>query len=236
MGIDVALKHVTFNATHERRVSTDVRRNPASWKHRDLEITSIFKRIQSHDGTDGNPLIYALKARKGYTTDFATIRALRSNGEQILSAALVGKAYDIIVPIPSSSAIPSILARRVERLIPGAHILPCLKKSTYGEVLAALPNINTVRKRERRDFGAMLKALQAKSPGLKMEIKDIDKRLREYISPISALPNAKSCAGATVLLVDDLVGSGTSLMAAARALRGHGATSLAALTLLSRLG
>lgn len=79
MGIDVdAHKVVTFSALHQHRVVTDPTRPIPKVRYGRLKIVSVFRRqITSHDGDDGNPLIYALKGKFGYTMpyrDFCTDR------------------------------------------------------------------------------------------------------------------------------------------------------------------
>jgi hypothetical protein len=236
MGIDVDVHdRVTVNPAHERRVVTAVNRNPDQWRCTDLDITSIFKRVRSSDDNDGNPLIYALKSLRGYSTDRASIKILHSNGNAILDAYLDGRQFDVIVPVPSSSRLSSILAVRVARKSSPAIILPCFRKSRAAEVLKAMPPIASVPQRDRAIYGALLNSLQRGSAGTNFQMKLVNTRLRSYVTPVVALVEAQRCAGARVLLVDDLCGSGMSLSVAAAELRKVGAVDVEALTLLGRV-
>jgi hypothetical protein len=105
MGIDVdAHKVVTFSALYQHRVVTDPTRPIPKVRYGRLVIVSVFGRqITSHDGDDGNPLIYALKGKFGYTMPYRDFRHLYPAATEILPNALADVNFDIVVPLPSSS-------------------------------------------------------------------------------------------------------------------------------------
>jgi hypothetical protein len=236
MGIDVNGKQVSYAAGHNRRVYTDVGRNPTSETLFDLEISSIFQRRRARrDNDDGNPLIYALKRRKGYQIDHSSVRSLTKNFGQILVKTLAGKAYDFIVPIPSSSKISRILAKRAAKLLPSAVILDCLRKATVGQVLQVLPSPDAIAHRDRTDFTSLLNTLQRARFGDEMEMKVVPSHLRPYVVPIVATRTVVVCTGKKVLLVDDLCSTGASLKAAADLVRAKKPQVVRALCLLSSI-
>lgn len=237
MGIDVdAAKVVTYNPTHEHRVATDPARPFPTARYGSLEVVSIFRRRRAkHDDDDGNPLIYALKDKFGYTIALADVRQLLMAGQQILPAALATLAFDIVVPVPSSSPVASIVARRASRAGGPYPIVECLDKATVAQVLAQAPAPDQVKSRDRGFYTSQLARMQ-ETPGNEfIEMKSVPLRVRRYFTPIAANALAPACAGLHVLVVDDIVGSGTSLVAAQSALLAAGAAGISAMTLLSRL-
>ena len=237
MGIDVnAAKVVTFNPGHERRVVTDPNRPVPSTAFGDLHVVSVFRRRRvKHDEDDGNPLIYALKRKFGYTIAASDLRQIVRAGHQILPAALDGTSFDLVVPLPSSSPVASILARRASRMAGGCDVVSCLDKATVAQVLASAPHPDAIQQRDRRIFTSHLATLQRLPGDSVIEMKTVPLRVRHHFTPIVANALVDACAGRHILLVDDIVGSGSSLVAAAAALGVAGAGPTTALTLLSRL-
>jgi len=237
MGIDVnAAKVVTFNPAHEHRVVTDPTRPVPHARIEQLDVVSIFRRRKVRtDNADGNSLIYALKGKLGYTMPGSDGRQILRAARTILPIALRGLVIDAVVPLPSSSPLAQLLAARAARLASVGPPLVCLDKATVGQVLASAPPTHMVERRLRGDYTSELARLQRQSPGAAIEMKTVKVSLRPYFTPIVTNVLAGQCQGRHVLLVDDIVGSGSSLMAAAAGLRAAGATSICALTLLGQL-
>lgn len=237
MGIDIGdAKVVTFNPNHERRVVTDVDRDPPRQLIGATEVASVFARkITATDDLDGNPLIYALKGKFGYTMPYGSFREIYRRSVQILPKALEGIDYDMVVPLPSSSAVAAIFARRASRCVGGCPIVSCLDKATFGQVLAAAPPVHMIEKRYRGAYGKQLRALQKASPAAIFEMKKVLSPLRGYFRPVIAAAGASAVAGRRVLLVDDILGSGTSIMSAADALKAFKPLGVAGLTFMGQL-
>lgn len=237
MGIDVSgARVVTFNPNHERRVDTNVARKPPRQTLGALEVVSVFARkTVATDDLDGNPLIYALKGKFGYTMPYGSFREIYRRGVEILPHALDGIDYDLIVPLPSSSAVTAIFAERAARSGGGCSVVYCLEKATFQQVLSTAPPIDMVERRYRRAYGRQLRELEKSSPGATFEMKKVASPMRGYFLPIVTGEGAAAVAGRRVLLVDDILGSGTSIMAAARALNAFKPLSIAGLTLMSKL-
>lgn len=238
MGIDVgADRRVTFNPNHEQRVATDPGRPIPQFKAGAMPVVSVFRRQKSgQDNHDGNPLIFALKHRRGYSIERSDFREILSRGRRIVPAALaLLPAYDLVVPLPSSSPITRLLGRHVARQPPASAILECLEKATVGGVLAMAPAPAQVAPKLRRDYTSLLNTWQSLAPNSLVEMKEVRQSLRPLVSPILATAAAAACAGRRVLLIDDIYGTGSSLLSARNALAPFGPAEVSALTLLSRL-
>lgn len=237
MGIDVSdAKVVTFNPGHERRVVTDVARKPPRRQFSSIEVASVFARKSvRHDNDDGNPLIYALKGMSGYTMPYGSFREIYRCGAEILPKALDGIDFDMIVPLPSSSAVAAIFAERASRCGGKCPIIRCLNKATFGQVLEFAPPMGMVEKRLRQQYGKQLRALQKADPNATFQMKKVKLPLRPYFMPVVANADAPLIAGHRILLVDDILGSGTSITAATHALKDSGAIGMSGLTLMGQL-
>lgn len=237
MGIDVdAAKVVTLNPAHEQRVVTDPARALSAITLKGMDVVSLFARRRvGHDEDDGNPLIYALKGRKGYTIPSADLRKFLAIAQQLLPRAIADREFDLVVPLPSSAAVANKLGLRAARSRGVLPILPCLHKATIADVLAAAPALDAVKARDRGWYTTQLARLQQVAPDETIEMKTVPLRVRPYFTPIAGNALAGGCAGRHILLVDDIVGSGASLLAARDALLAAGAAGVRALTLMSRL-
>ncbi len=93
-----------------------------------------------------------------------------------------------------------------------------------------------VEARWRRDYKAQLNQLQKANPDHIFEMKHVKLPIRPYFTPLVANEVAAAeLAGANILFVDDILGSGASLRAAARALQPYGLAAMMGLTLMSPL-
>lgn len=238
MGIDVsAAGVVTFNDAHEQRIVTDPLRPMATHHLGPVPVVSIFKRRRvKHDTGDGNPLIFALKGKKGFTIPRRDFVEIYSRAATRLPAALDEVPdFDVVIPLPSSSNVAAILARRVVRLRPGAALLECLEKASVAHVLAMSPAPASLPARVRKPYKRVLSTLQGLPRNSAVEMKRVPLQVRPYINPIIAGPTVARCGGLRVLLVDDIFGSGASLEGAISAMMPSAPASLCGLTFLSRL-
>lgn len=237
MGIDVsATRVVTYNPDHQQRVVTDISRMPPVTDLNGLKVVSIFQRsIVAQDDLDGNPLIYALKGKFGYSMPYASFREILGCAAAILPGALADFDYDMVVPLPSSSKVAAIFAKRAARARGNCPILHCFDKATFGQALASARPIAQVQKRHRRDYKAQLGQLQKASTLATFEMKRVKLSLRPYFTPLVGNGLAAHAAGARILFVDDILGSGSSLIAANAALQPYGPASMAAITIMSPL-
>ena len=97
MGITVDdNKVVTFTSETEQLVNTSLDANPNHHKLNDLIVHSVFKRLYSRQGGDGNPLIYALKGQKGFSISLKECGKFNPNISKILHNLMHEKDYEVI--------------------------------------------------------------------------------------------------------------------------------------------
>lgn len=237
MGIDVdENKVVTFNPTHERRVVTDVSR-PYPIEHLGgLEVRSVFRRRKTAgDARDGNPLVYALKRTQGYTIPRSSVAELARRGLSILGRALADFEADVLAPMPSTSNVVDIVTRRCSRLSPNSEISALFDKATVGQVLRYMPASTEVEHRYRRDYQSYLNKLQRTSPRALIELKAAPMCARAFVRPVVVKREAPYLSGKSILLIDDVLASGTTLTCAAEQLEVWGPSSIKALSLFGKL-
>lgn len=130
MGIDVsATKVVTYNPMHQQRVVTEVSRSPLVTQLDGLQVVSIFQRRPvRRDNSDDNLLIYAFQGKFGYTMPNASFREILECAKAILPGALSGLQYDVVAPLPSSSKVAAIFAKRAARAQVHCLIIQCFEK------------------------------------------------------------------------------------------------------------
>ncbi|WAJ37296.1 phosphoribosyltransferase [Pseudomonas sp. GOM7] len=248
MGIDVsATKEVQFNGTHQKLVDTSVTNNPR--RHvlnldaaAQLSVQSIFRRRNSsdkQDKRDGNPLIYALKRTNGYTITLDEMMRFRPSFQGILERAMNQANYDAIVPMPSSHPIALMLAKRAARYQLGLEVWTgFLAKRTTTEAAQDLSAMLAARQFPK-ELVAEVRALiatWAATPNAPLALKHVGAKLRPYIKPLK-LAGPPPRKNLSILLVDDLLATGTTLKTAADILIASGcAASVDGLCLLSPKG
>ena len=237
MGIDVSpAKVVTFNPQHQQRVITDPVRKPPVQSFGKLEVVSIFARRRvRHDSHDGNPLIYALKGKFGYTMPYRSFRDIYDCVSLILPQSLEGIEFDVIVSLPSSSKVAAIFAKRASRCGGRCPIVSCLDKATFGEVLKSAPPPEDVERRFRAAYKSQHHVLQKENPAHIFQMKHVKLPFRPYFTPVIANHHGNEIKGHRVLLVDDILGSGTSIAQAAVAISPYQPLSVVGLTLMGQL-
>ena len=118
-GIDVDTEkmEVGFNPNHQEYVNTN---DP--WYPKPIyntidgkKIISIFERKTTEDGSDGNPLIYALKGNKWHFRNphFDIMALLR---RFVAVTKELKESYDLIITTPSSNSLNTEILYKVERV------------------------------------------------------------------------------------------------------------------------
>ncbi|WP_180066147.1 hypothetical protein [Acinetobacter sp. YH16037] len=117
MGIHVNdNKVVTFTSETEQLVNTSLDANPNHHKLNDLIVHSVFKRLYSRQGGDGNPLIYALKGQKGFSISLKECGKFNPNISKILHSLMHEKDYEVILTMPSSHKVVERFAKKINRI------------------------------------------------------------------------------------------------------------------------
>lgn len=234
MGIDVVNKRVFHSTSHQQRVDTSVSGNPQSKIiSGSLTVQSIFRRMVHREG-DGNPLIYALKKKDGFSISNREFCKFLPEFRQILAKAMHGKSDVIFVPMPSSHKIAYTLASQAAKYAVNCSVEPSLfEKKTAGEVHQELKA--TVFPNKLRKDGVRLLSSLAASPNAIFSMKNVkNPELRHYISPLK-LATVYPVQCREIILVDDLLSSGATLTCAHDQLQASGWGAISALCLLGAL-
>ncbi len=230
MGIEVsATKFVTINDQHQHGVNTLVASNPTRGRLAGIRTLHVFKR--NHMGhrhrDDGNPLIHALKGTRGYQIQPYWRGQFDTRATQILTSCLGEiQEHDYLLPIPSSSPFCGDFTTHVSQLS-AVPILPSdfLAKRTIGEVLADIQaNPPKVKKGLQEAFEDELHVLQKSDPDLIYTTKKATNRVRTLFRFFKTVDDVPDIAVKKILIVDDLLATGSSLFSIREILQNqHGA-------------
>lgn len=240
VGINVEGKEVFYTEEHQQLVDTSVEKNPFSQITHGIPVRSVFRRrtASNNDKGDGNPLIYALKRSFGWRIQLVEVLKFMPNLRCIVQVAMQEEPYDAIVALPSSHPIAGTLAKIAGRYQREAVMhFDIFEKCTNAEVAQGLQadlQARLIPSKDRRGVTSLIHSLGT-SPDQLFSLKLVDNHLRGYTNPFK-LTGIVSFADQRVLIVDDLLSSGTSLSTAGRLIIQAGAQRVSALCLLSSLG
>lgn len=247
MGINVYQnKSVTVDHTHQQLVDTSLEGNPTEEVLDELHIQYVFRRkaIRDHKGTpptfgDGNPLVYALKRMHGYSIQPMYEKMLFTRATEVLGAIKETVEADFLVDVPSSKPLCRTFLDHSSKALELPTIYSdFLAKRTIGEVLSdfddGLPDFHS--KNEERGFKDQLGKLRKAPPETVFQMKSVDNtKVRHLFQPFDVTGDISHLEGRTVLLVDDLVSSGTSVTSVAKCLQKNGVIVRQGICLLSSL-
>lgn len=246
--IIVGSKVIIDHKTNEHLITTQDG-NPKRYRVQnsggELDVFSIYTRLKqtsqqrrerdSRKIGDNCPLIYALKGKDQLTTGYQSIRELLINGRSIVANNFQPLANTILVPIPSSHSIVGHLTHELSILLNLSINENLLKKASMQSALADLDaainaNQSYTEKKELRNARTRIAKSEA------FALKDVPTKYREVIRPIVAGPGIAQSALQSVVLVDDLVATGTSLISAKNILLAqHPGLHCSAVTLFSNV-
>ena len=115
--IDNDKKIISFNPNHEDNVDTSILLNPTYDVIDGINVISIFKRKDNLDKTDGNPLIYALKNKKGWKFKNQTEDIINLLKQFIRIAEKIKPEYATIITVPSSNPLNTYFLHRLNKII-----------------------------------------------------------------------------------------------------------------------
>ena len=242
MGITITDSNVVhLDDKHENRVDTSLAGNPQAAVRQGLPpIHYVFQRNQrgSKDTGDGNPLIYALKEINGFRMGAGEKALVMERAGQILdklSPLLIG---DGVLVTPSSKPFvgefANLLATRSGLRLLGAD---CVRKRTIREMLEVYgagppPDMTTGQKKA---FNTTLARWRLANGDLPVPMKELLPKARTHFSPITLTDTAPNVAGLRIVLVDDLMSSGSTLRSMVRCLTEAGADITSCVFFLSDL-
>lgn len=218
---------VTFTSQIEQLVDTSTTSNPNKYKLNGLVIHSVFKRLYKRDGGDGNHLIYALKAQKGFSISLKECGKFNPNISTILDCLLEKKSYSIILTMPSSHKVVERFGLKIKRRtsIESILITDIFTKKTFGEVYNDLQKIELTPKNKKTiiDLCRSIEKDVKRNPNKHFSMKNIATKDRKFIQPLkindTEMNKIQGIKGKSILLVDDLLATGTTLTSAHRILK-----------------
>ena len=113
MGIVVEDKKVRFDPDSHNLINNALEDNPVFQMAGGFTVYSVFRRIRtSSTKGDGNPLIYALKKKNGYTIERADVVPFLPFFYAIMDKLVPYCSMDYVIPMPSSSTVALRFAKR----------------------------------------------------------------------------------------------------------------------------
>lgn len=238
MGINIVHKAVQLDYTHNRGVNTNVGDNPSRVELGEITVHQVFSRNKDHkhDG-DGNPLLYALKGIKQYTIVPMYRQMVLRNARSIVEKVSEQLSPDLILPVPSSNAFVGEIADLASDVFE-CPVLPngFIRKKTLGEMVdeygGDVPKMMPSHQRlYKQQIGVWRKA----NPDILISMKDVDTGIRGYFSPMVIDGEPPDLGEKHVLVVDDLMASGSTLNNVANIVQEFGASMVTGLCFLGRL-
>ncbi|WP_165411075.1 phosphoribosyltransferase [Rhizobium leguminosarum] len=241
LGINISsTKFVTLDFTHEKKVDTSLTGNPTIETVGRVTCYHLFKRNRTGKfDIDGSPLIYALKGMNGYAIVSMYRTMVMKRARDIVESFITSAKADYIIPMPSSYNV----ATEVADLCSGVTGIPIreasfLRKKTVSEALAEYSsNVPTTHGyKVQRLFEEQLDIWGKMKPNQLVSMKAIDTKIRLYFEPFVSTGDLAELDGKTIILVDDLMSSGASMINVERIVREEAnAATVAAVCLLSSL-
>lgn len=219
MGIRVdAAKAVSINDTNEDGVDTSIGGNPTRTIIKGLEIHHIFSRNgKGGRRDDGNPLIHALKAQKGFTITPFWRQQLFGRARAILQKLPEDiKEYDHCLAVPSSSPFCLDVTQLISEVLDVPILAGApLRKASVGEVLADVAaSPPKVRPAMKAAYTSQINTWQKIDPIAICQAKVVNTTIRHlfrFMKPSQHLPDLSE---RRVIVIDDILSSGSSILSA----------------------
>lgn len=236
MGIDVCeLGRVRLNDEHNERLITCVNKNPTVCNKKGLTISSIYRRTKHGDQRrDGNPFIYAMKGKKGFTITNRELYRFKPSFIDILDKIQIPNDVDCFVGMPSGHVIVNYFGVRLARKFGVKYSDDWFIKRTVGDVLDNF-DLTNVKDKDQRAVKRVLSGYKKLPKDAQVSLKNIENKIRGYFPPLSLAPGVNCQNANRIVLVDDLLSTGTTLLSARDCLTTHGVMTEGAFCLLSEL-
>ena len=212
-------------------------------KYKDFDVISIFKRSKLVDDTnterDGNPFIYALKEKKGWTFDITNDEIFRyikrfleickkiNNTKyqfNLYETPLLNKisgnnTYDTIVITPSSTNINERFMKVISKQVQAENIVrEFLVKIKKEEIIDDnLIDKEQITKDYPNNYNEVITKISRsfrRMEGADFEAKHLDKKYLKYVKYIGVnndLNIRPMIDGKDILVLDDTISSGTTV-------------------------
>lgn len=218
MGIDVSATNVvTVNDQHENGVDTSAAGNPTRTRFKGIPVLHVLRRnTRGRRRDDGNPLVHALKGRKGFSIMPHWKGVVMARAQAILAAAAGDlQGFDFVMPMPSSSPFCAEFAALVAVAANAPILEPdFLRKRKVGEMLAeAKASPPSVGKRWRTALASQMHSWEGANPDATYQAKDVDVHLRQFFDAFTLDGDVPNLQDRRILVVDDVFATGSSLSA-----------------------
>jgi len=241
VGINVdRLKNITIDDTHNKRVNMDEDYNPTHIILNNINIGFIFQRNKTGDkDRDGNPLIYALKEMNGFKIQPFIKRNVFTKATNISSKLMGDIEADFLLPVPSSKN----LCQEISQIINGVSSIPILNsdfivKKTFDDMISQYDgNIPTNLSDNDKDmYKSQLSTWKSGKKNSLVSMKNIPNAIRIHFNPFKldeTAFNLIDISGKTILIIEDLMSSGSSIISISDILISNGAIVRNAICLMS---
>lgn len=220
---------------------------PIYWKHDDIDGVSIFKRtsFKKFDKEyDGNPFVYALKSKFGWSFDITKAEAYKYMRKFVDNCNKLQKSYDTIIMIPSDSHVNERFMSALYDIVNAKYKVEKLfrKIELNHDEVEQFIDYEQIRKdfKDPRDVEIELEDLlyDLNESGRKFEAKLVDKRYLKYIKFLQIKHDPSSVDkinDKNILILDDVFSSGATISKAVEAIKqNYMPKSITVVTLLSK--
>ncbi|RWL80672.1 MAG: phosphoribosyltransferase [Mesorhizobium sp.] len=227
-----------MDETHQKGVNTSLEHNPTFQTFNGITVHYVFTRnkVQNRDG-DGNPL-NALKALKQYTIVPMYRNRVMDRTRNVIAKLKDDLVPDQIMPMPSSNGFVGEFAAIVAEVLEKPLMNPSfLRKKTLGEMIAEYGDGQLPKMSPSQLFAykSELALWRKGNADRDISMKDVSPKIREFFLPLTLAGEFPAVAGQKVLIVDDLMSSGSTMASAANILIEGGKCPVTGLCFLSGL-
>ena len=230
---------VSINDAHEEGVDTSTQNNPAVARLQGLEVHHIFRRNgRGERRDDGNPLIHALKGQRGFSITAYWKGQLFNRARMIIGSMPDGLTeFDQCLTLPSSSPFCRECAVLISETInvPLMNEAP-FRKKLIGEMLADVEAAPMkVKPGKLGSYKSQLNTWQNSNPDAICQAKTVDTAIRPLFRFLAPIDDVSNLAGQRLLVVDDIMSSGSWLLSAREILVTQFDAEVTGITFLGRL-
>ncbi|MFS2150425.1 phosphoribosyltransferase family protein [Rhizobium sp. Rhizsp42] len=236
MGINVIKNAVQIDDTHQKRVNTSVDDNPTQVELDGIPVHYVFTRSKyNYDKGDGNPLIYAMKSLNRFTIVPVFRKKVLERCAVIVSKMKI--EADVVIPVPSGNGFCLEIAEIVAEVTGLPLAAPdFIRKKTFTEMYAEYGSVPSgLIPAEIDEYKSQLKLWSTASGDKSVVMKMVSPKIRHLFDPFTRSDAPAGLQDKRVVLVDDLLSSGSSLSGAARVCTSVGASSVSGICFMSAL-
>lgn len=236
---------VTVDHLKNSYAITTTNGNPVFQSFNGLQVSSIFQRTKGKRPKnlpgDNCPMLYALKGIDNLHTRHSSIVRLTPNGYNILNSILDIRGYnwDCIVPMPSSHNIANIMTKRLSKIITSGHSeYRALRKITALDAQHQVRGLTGISSKHRTQLNTFIKKFIKHHGGdADFQMKSItNPALRAHLNPLVSGSWSVQAPPRNILLIDDMVTSGSTLQSASNVIKlRYPMSNVEAITLFSAL-